>query len=81
MLDELLDGRSLGQALGTGRALPGRLRAALEAADPDTERQMDLMRERHHAQVFRILHQDIAGKWTVEEIGDHLSALADIILD
>ncbi len=80
LLDELLDGRSLGQVIDWP-GFAGRLREALEAADPDTERQMDLMRERHHAQVFGILHQDIAGKWTVEEIGDHLSALADIILD
>ncbi len=79
LLDELLDGRSLGQVIDWP-GFAGRLRQALEAADPDTERQMDLMRELHHAQVFGILHQDIAGKWTVEEIGDHLSALADIIL-
>jgi glutamate-ammonia-ligase adenylyltransferase len=45
------------------------------------ERQMDLMREQHHAQVFRLLTKDIAGKLTVERHADFLSALADIIVD
>ena len=42
------------------------LSARLEEQEPDTERQMDTLREVHHAQVFRLLSQDIAGLLTVE---------------
>ncbi len=41
---------------------------------------MDVMREAHHAQVFRLLAQDIAGLQTVERLADHLTELADIIV-
>lgn len=57
------------------------LAAELDALEPDTEQQMNLMRERHHAQVFRLLAQDIAGALTVEKLADYLSMLADIILE
>jgi len=76
----LLDARQLEEA-PDWPAFARHLREQLDAAEPDIERQMDLMREQHHAQVFRILHQDIAGKWEVEAIGDHLSALADVVLE
>ena len=46
----------------------------------DTEREMDVLREAHHAQVFRLLAQDIAGMQTVERLADHLSQLADIVV-
>lgn len=46
----------------------------------DTERMMDILRETHHAQVFRLLAQDLAGALSVERLADHLSALADLIL-
>lgn len=80
LLDELLDSRHLGDVTDWLQ-FAGRLRQALDEADPDTERQMDLMREQHHAQVFHLLQQDLAGKWSVEAVGDHLSALADAILE
>jgi glutamate-ammonia-ligase adenylyltransferase len=41
---------------------------------------MDILREAHHAQVFRVLAQDLAGLQTLERISDHLSELADIIV-
>ena len=46
----------------------------------DTEREMDIMREEHHAQVFRLLAQDIAGLQTLERLADHLTELADIVV-
>ena len=79
LLDELLDERYLGDVTDWS-LFARRLRELVDEIDPDTERQMDLMREQHHAQVFHILQQDLAGKWSVEAIGDHLSALADVIL-
>jgi glutamate-ammonia-ligase adenylyltransferase len=41
---------------------------------------MNVLREAHQAQVFRLLAQDLAGALTVERLADHLSALADLIL-
>ena len=42
---------------------------------------MDVLRHFQHAQTFRLLAQDLAGRLTVERLADHLSALADIVLD
>ena len=42
---------------------------------------MDVLREQHHARVFRVLAQDMAGLLTVERLADHLSELADSLLD
>lgn len=80
LLDELLDDRHLNEE-PDWPAFAAELRAALDAIEPDMEHQMDLMREHHHAQVFRLLTQDIAGKLTVERLADHLSALADAVLE
>jgi [glutamine synthetase] adenylyltransferase / [glutamine synthetase]-adenylyl-L-tyrosine phosphorylase len=79
LLDELLDDRLLyaPQDLdGYARTL----RAQLEAHAGDAELRMNLLRETHQAQVFRLLAQDLAGRLTVERLADHLSALADVTL-
>jgi glutamate-ammonia-ligase adenylyltransferase len=80
LLDEALDPRILEEELDLN-AFRTQLTSQLEDAEPDMERQMDLMREEHHAQVFRLLTKDIAGHLTVERHADFLSALADIIVD
>jgi glutamate-ammonia-ligase adenylyltransferase len=41
---------------------------------------MDVLREAHHAQVFRVLAQDLAGRLSVERLSDHLSEIADRVL-
>jgi glutamate-ammonia-ligase adenylyltransferase len=51
-----------------------------DALEPDTEQQMDALREAHHAQVFRLVSQDVAGLLLVETLSDHLSELADILV-
>ncbi len=56
------------------------VRRQLDEADGDQERQMNLLREVHHAQVFRLLAPDLDGLLTVERLADHLSALADLVL-
>jgi glutamate-ammonia-ligase adenylyltransferase len=56
------------------------LQARLAVHVDDTEREMDLLREAHHAQVFHLLAQDIAGMHTVEHLADRLSELADIMV-
>ena len=80
LLDELLDARLL-EAAPDWSAFRAQLARDLEEHEPDTERQMDLMREAHHAQVFRLLLQDLAGLLPLEKLSDHLSELADILLD
>ena len=80
LLDELLDPRLL-DAVPDWTAFRAQLSTRLEELEPDTEQQMESLREAHHAQVFRLLTQDIAGLLTVEKLADHLSELADILLN
>ena len=80
LLDELLDARLL-EAAPDWAAFRTQLARDLDEHEPDTERQMDMMREAHHAQVFRLLLQDLAGLLPLEKLADHLSELADILLD
>ena len=79
LLDELLDARTL-YAAPDWKEFAAGLRTQLARHEGDAERQMDALREAHHAQVFRLLAQDLAGSLTVEVLADHLSALADLML-
>ncbi|SFV10727.1 bifunctional [glutamate--ammonia ligase]-adenylyl-L-tyrosine phosphorylase/[glutamate--ammonia-ligase] adenylyltransferase [Pseudoduganella namucuonensis] len=79
LLDELLDDR-IRNAVFDPVALAAELDTQLRATTGDTERQMDILREVHHAQLFHLLAQDLAGDLTVEKLADHLSALADVIV-
>ncbi|MCX7174032.1 MAG: bifunctional [glutamate--ammonia ligase]-adenylyl-L-tyrosine phosphorylase/[glutamate--ammonia-ligase] adenylyltransferase [Proteobacteria bacterium] len=79
LLDELLDARILDTA-PDWTAFKTQLDLSLDAAEPDIELQMDLLREAHHAQVFRLLAQDVSGLLALEKLADHLSELADIML-
>jgi [glutamine synthetase] adenylyltransferase / [glutamine synthetase]-adenylyl-L-tyrosine phosphorylase len=80
LLDELLDTRLL-FAESDWNAWREELATALQSAGEDQERQMDALRHFQHAQTFRLLVQDLAGVLTVERLADHLSALADVVLD
>ena len=82
VLDELLDGQLLEPTdyESWARQLRERVDAARHDGEPDVERQMDIVREAHHAQVFRLMAQDLAGRLTVERVSDHLSELADRVL-
>ena len=79
VLDELID-ESMRTATPDYTALAAELRVQLAEATGDTERQMDILREAHHAQLFRLLAQDLAGDLSVERLADYLSALADTIV-
>ena len=48
---------------------------------PDVEKQMNLMRDIQHQVSFQLLAQDLEGRLTVEALADHLSALADLLLE
>jgi glutamate-ammonia-ligase adenylyltransferase len=83
VLDELLDGQILVPTdfaeweLELRRSLAA---TTIRGGEPDVERQMDILREAQHAQVFRLLAQDLGGRLTVERLSDHLSELADRVL-
>jgi glutamate-ammonia-ligase adenylyltransferase len=82
LLDELLDDRGNAAANFAEDlpALAAHLQAQLDGAAGDTERQLDILRETHHAQLFRLLAVDLAGELSVERLADHLSALADLVV-
>ena len=80
LLDELLDDRML-YAEPDWPAFSLELAAQLAVFDGDVERQMNVLREAHQSQVFRLLAKDLAGLLSVERLADHLSALADVLLD
>jgi len=79
LLDELLDDSSL-KAEPDWPAFAHECRQQLDAVKGDTERQMDVLREMHHAQQLRLLARDLEGDLSVERLADHLSCLADILI-
>ncbi|MDP3031369.1 MAG: bifunctional [glutamate--ammonia ligase]-adenylyl-L-tyrosine phosphorylase/[glutamate--ammonia-ligase] adenylyltransferase [Rhodocyclaceae bacterium] len=79
LLDELLDPRIL-QMPPDWPAFRQQLTEQTDTLEPDTEQQMDALREAHHAQVFRLVSQDVAGLLQLEKLSDHLSELADIMV-
>ncbi|KAF1029878.1 MAG: Bifunctional glutamine synthetase adenylyltransferase/adenylyl-removing enzyme [Burkholderia plantarii] len=79
LLDELLDDEAIASPFDWA-AFKAALRARLAAAD-GVEHQMDLLRHAQHAEVFRILLIDLAGRLSVEHVSDRLSELADAVLE
>ena len=57
------------------------LNFAHENIKVDFENQINILREVHHANLFRLLVQDSEKKWNIQELSEQLSDLADIILD
>src|SRR6266508_3992894 len=80
LLDELLDARVL-LTEPDWSAWRRELGQLIADHAGDGERQMDVVRHFQHAQLFRLLAQDLAGMLSVERLADHLSALADTVLD
>ncbi|MGE5338993.1 MAG: bifunctional [glutamate--ammonia ligase]-adenylyl-L-tyrosine phosphorylase/[glutamate--ammonia-ligase] adenylyltransferase, partial [Gemmatimonadota bacterium] len=84
LLDELLDERLTALTNDTPVDFSdwrADLAAHLDALGDDVEHQMNLVRDEHHAQLFRLLVADLDGRLTVERLADHLSLLADGVLD
>ena len=80
LLDELLDTRTL-YAAPDWPALRRALRAQLDDAANDIERQMDILCHFKHAQTMRFIAQDLGGTLPLETLSDHLSDLACVILE
>jgi len=79
LLDGLLNDLLL-KTIPDWQELARDLKQQLAELQGDTERQMDLLREVHHAQLFHLLAHDLEGGLTMERLADHLSALADVIV-
>ena len=79
LLDELLDPRTL-HTPPDWPALAALLRAAINDAEDDSEKQMDVLRHFKHAQTLRLVAQDLAGALPLETLSDHLSDLAGVVL-
>ena len=82
VLDELLDDRLAADPPGPD-FVPRWIAQVgpLLQAEQDAERLMNVLRDAHHAQVFRLLMADVNGLLRVEALADQLSALADAVLD
>jgi glutamate-ammonia-ligase adenylyltransferase len=79
LLDELLDAREIYRAPDWPQ-LDASLAAQLEESAGDLERQMDVLRHFKQAQTFQLLAMDLQGLLPLETLSDHLSDLADLIL-
>ncbi|MEQ1662834.1 MAG: bifunctional [glutamate--ammonia ligase]-adenylyl-L-tyrosine phosphorylase/[glutamate--ammonia-ligase] adenylyltransferase [Thiobacillus sp.] len=80
LLDELIAPQHLMRA-PDWTPLAAQLHEELDACAGDTETQMDTMRRFKQVQTLRLLAQDVAGQLTLETLSDHLSHLADTLLN
>ena len=62
------------------REIEERHAALRRTGEGDEERVLNLLRQAHHAELFRTLARDLDGRLTVEQVADDLSALADAVL-
>lgn len=80
LLDELIDTQRLYELPDWTQAR-AHLQNQLAQLKGDVESQLDTLRHFKHAAQFKLIAQDLAGLLSVEKLSDHLSFLADIILD
>ena len=80
LLDELIAPQHL-MSVPDWAQLATQLREELDAHPGDTEAQMDALRRFKQVQTLRLLAQDVAGRLTLEALSDHLSYLADTLLN
>lgn len=82
VLDELLDGQlfETTDLAQWAAQLSEKVAAARIGEAADVELQMDIVREAHHAQVFRLMAQDLEARHSTERISDFLSELADRVV-
>lgn len=80
LLDELLDAREI-YAPPDWQALDAELSSQLTECGTETERQMEVMRLFQKSQTFHLLAMDLQELLPLEKLSDHLSDLADLLLD
>ena len=84
LLDELLNPVDLHSMPDWSRArteLAQQLNDVSHSGDADVEQQMDVLRHFQHAQVFQLLVRDLEGLLPLEILSDHLTDLADLVLE
>jgi [glutamine synthetase] adenylyltransferase / [glutamine synthetase]-adenylyl-L-tyrosine phosphorylase len=79
LLDELVDTRLL-HSPPDWPALRLQIRNAL-LHETDQEKRMDGLRHFKHTQTFRLLAQDIEGLMSLETLSDHITELADSVIE
>ncbi len=80
LLDELMDGRTLSSPIDYAQWRSDLAARFAEAGD-DAERAIDAIRHFQQGETFRLLLKDIAGLLPLETLSDHLSALADAVVE
>ena len=80
LLDELMDGRTLSSPIDYAQWRRD-LGARFAEAGDDAERTIDAIRHFQQGETFRLLLKDIAGLLPLETLSDHLSALADAVVE
>ena len=84
VMDELLNMQAFQSTPDWSRHRAELTRELDDAGGPGgaaTEQQMDVLRHFHHAQVFQLLAKDVEGLLPLETLSDHLTDLADLMLD
>jgi glutamate-ammonia-ligase adenylyltransferase len=79
LLDELLDTREI-YSPPDWPTLDRALQQQVDACADDFELQMDALRQFLHSETFKLLAMDLQGLLPLEILSDHLSDLADLIL-
>ncbi len=79
LLDELLSAREIYQA-PDWTALEHSIQHRLQDCEDDAERQLEVLHQTQQEQTFHLLAMDLQGLLPVENLSDHLSDLADLIL-
>lgn len=79
LLDELLDAREIYQP-PQWQQIDHDLQSGLDDCSGDTERQLDLLRHTQQEQTFHLLAMDLQDLLPLENLSDHLSDLADLLL-
>ncbi|HYR05191.1 MAG TPA: bifunctional [glutamate--ammonia ligase]-adenylyl-L-tyrosine phosphorylase/[glutamate--ammonia-ligase] adenylyltransferase, partial [Gallionella sp.] len=79
LLDELLDAREMYQP-PQWQQIDRNLQSRLDDCAGDAERQLDVLRLVQQEQTFQLLAMDLQGLLPLENLSDHLSDLADLLL-
>jgi glutamate-ammonia-ligase adenylyltransferase len=81
LLDELLDPNTLYQPTATDAYRDELRQYLLRVPEDDEEQQLEALRQFKQAQLLRIAAADIAGTLPVMKVSDHLTWLAEAIID
>ncbi|MDV5226506.1 bifunctional [glutamate--ammonia ligase]-adenylyl-L-tyrosine phosphorylase/[glutamate--ammonia-ligase] adenylyltransferase [Providencia rettgeri] len=81
LLDELLDPKSLYQPLPLTAYRDELRQYLMRVPDDDEEQQLEALRQFKQAQLLRIAAEDITGVLPVMKVSDHLTYLAEAIID